>query len=135
MDCLFCKIVAGEIPSHTVYEDADTMAFLDIHPNNPGHSLVIPKRHSENLYDMDDHALAAVMRAVQKVARAIKAAVQADGVNIAMNNETAAGQVIFHPHMHVIPRFAEDGYKHWPQRTYKEGEAEEIAKKIRSALA
>src|SRR3989344_7621350 len=118
-DCIFCKIVRGEIPSQRIYEDADTFAFLDIHPVNPGHSLVVPKKHSENLYDMDDHVLAAVMRSVQKVARAVKSAVQADGVNLGMNNEEAAGQIIFHPHFHVIPRFKEDGYKHWGKRSYK----------------
>lgn len=133
-DCLFCKIIAGEIPSERVYEDADTLAFLDIHPNNPGHSLVIPKRHSENLYDMDDHSLAAVMRTAQKVAKAIRAAVAAEGINLAMNNESAAGQVIFHPHIHVIPRFKEDGYRHWPKKQYAEGEAAEIAAKIRAQL-
>ncbi len=133
--CLFCKLVEGEVPSMRVYEDEDTLAFLDIKPNNPGHTLVIPKKHSENLYDMDDHSLATVIRTVQKVAKAIKAAVGADGINLAMNNEPAAGQVIFHPHIHVIPRFKEDGYRHWPQRSYKEGEAAEIAEKIRACLS
>lgn len=134
-DCIFCKIARKEIPSETVYEDADTLAFLDIKPNNPGHTLVIPKKHSQNLYDMDDHSLAAVMRTAQKVAKAIKKAVAADGINLAMNNESAAGQVIFHPHIHVIPRFAEDGYRHWPQKSYKEGEAAAIAEKIRAAIS
>lgn len=133
--CIFCNIVAKKIPSFTVYEDEDTLAFLDIQPNNPGHTLVIPKVHSENLYDMSDHALAMTVRTAQKVARAVKLAMSADGINLAMNNESAAGQVIFHPHFHVIPRFKEDGYRHWPQKMYKEGEAEEIAEKIRSALA
>ncbi|HEY4511007.1 MAG TPA: HIT family protein [Candidatus Paceibacterota bacterium] len=134
-ECLFCKIIRGEIPSEKIYEDGDTFVFLDIHPNNPGHTLVIPKKHSENLYDIDDHSLAAVMRTVQKVARAIKTAVEADGINIAMNNESAAGQVIFHPHLHVIPRFKEDGYRHWPHKSYKEGEAAGIASKIRANLS
>ena len=134
-DCIFCKIVRGEIPSDKVYENEDTLAFLDIHPNNPGHTLVIPKVHSENLYDIDDHSLAAVMRTVQRVARAIKQAVGAGGINVAMNNEEAAGQVVFHPHLHVIPRFKEDGYSHWPKRSYAEGEAAAIAEKIRTALA
>lgn len=133
-DCIFCKIIRGDIPAHKVYEDADTLAFLDIKPNNPGHTLVIPKVHSQNLYDMSDHSLAAVMRTAQKVAVAIKKAVGADGINLAMNNESAAGQVVLHPHVHVIPRFAEDGYRHWPQKQYKEGEAEVIAAKIKAAL-
>ena len=133
-NCIFCKIVRGEIPDFRVYEDADTIAFFDIKPNNPGHTLVIPKKHSENLYDMDDHSLAAIMRTAQKIARAVKAAVQADGINLAMNNESAAGQIIFHPHLHIVPRFTEDGYRHWPQHSYKQGEAEEITQKIRTAL-
>ncbi len=133
--CVFCKIVAREIePPARLYEDTDTLAFLDIQPNNPGHTLVIPKKHLENLYEMDDHALAAVMRTAQKMARAIKAAVGADGINLAMNNESAAGQIVFHAHLHVIPRFREDGYRHWPQKSYKEGEAAEIASKIRTQL-
>ena len=78
--CVFCKIIAGEIPADKVYEDADTLAFLDIRPNSPGHTLVVPKKHSENLYDMDDHHLAAVMRTAQKVAIAVKKAVGAHGI-------------------------------------------------------
>ena len=133
-DCIFCKIVRSEIPSEKIYEDADTLAFLDILPSNPGHTLVIPKKHSENLYDIDDHSLAAVIRSAQKVAKAVKKAVGADGINLAMNNESAAGQIIFHPHFHVIPRFKEDGYKHWGKKPYKEGEAKAVSEKIRSAL-
>ncbi len=133
-DCVFCKIARGEIFSEKVYEDSDVLAFLDIAPNNPGHTLLIPKRHSENLYDMDDHSLAAVMRAAQKIALAVKEGARADGINLAMNNEEAAGQVIFHPHLHIIPRFKEDGYHHWPKITYKEGEAAEVAARIRAAM-
>lgn len=134
-NCIFCKIIGGEIPSDTVYGDADTLAFLDIKPNNPGHTLVVPKKHSENLYDIDDHSLAATIRTVQKVAIALKKATGAEGINIAMNNERAAGQIIFHPHFHVIPRFAEDGYRHRQEkRDYKEGEAAEVAQKIRTSL-
>lgn len=133
-DCIFCKIVAGKIPSDKVYEDVDTLAFLDIKPNNPGHTLVIPKKHSENIYNIDDRSLAATMRTVQRMAIALKKATAAEGINIAMNNEKVAGQIIFHPHFHVIPRFAEDGYRHWPKQDYKEGEAAEIAQKIRVAL-
>lgn len=133
-DCIFCKIVRGDVPSQRVYEDADTFAFLDIKPNNPGHTLIVPKKHSSNLYDIDDHSLAAVMRTAQKLARAVKSAVGAHGINVTMNNEPAAGQVVFHAHVHVIPRFADDGYRHWPQKSYKEGEAETVAQKIKAAL-
>lgn len=132
--CVFCKIIRGEISANKVYEDEDTLAFLDIKPNNPGHTLVIPKKHSENLYDMDDHHAAALMRTAQKIAVAVKKAMSADGINIAMNNEEAAGQIIFHPHMHVIPRFTEDGWSHSKRLQYKEGEAESVAQKIREAI-
>ncbi len=134
MNCLFCNIIAGGVPSYRVYEDDDTLAFLDIRPNHPGHTLVVPKEHSENLYDMSDHALTTTASTVRKVARAIKKGVGADGINIAMNNEKAAGQIIFHPHVHIIPRFESDGFKHWPQKEYKEGEAAAVAEKIKAAL-
>ncbi len=133
-NCIFCKIITGELPRFTIFEDQDTLAFLDIQPNNPGHTLVVPKKHSQNLYDIDDHSLAATIRTAQKVARAIKVAMGADGINLAMNNESAAGQIIFHPHFHVIPRFKEDGYRHWPQKKYAEGEAASVAEKIRAVL-
>lgn len=134
-DCLFCKIVRGEIPAERMYEDGETVAFLDIRPNNPGHTLVIPKEHAANIYEISEGSLCAVMRAAKRLAVAVKQGVSADGVNIAMNNDSAAGQVIFHAHVHVIPRFANDGYAHWPQRAYAEGEAAEVAAKIRAALS
>ena len=134
-DCLFCKIVARDgVPSYEVYEDADTYAFLDINPNNPGHTLVVPKAHYANLYDISDEALCSVMKAVRKIAPAIKKAVGATGINIAMNNERHAGQIINHAHLHIIPRFENDGYRHWPGHPYKDSEAEKVAGKIRAAL-
>ena len=133
-DCIFCKIIKKEIPSTPLYEDADTYAFLDIRPVNPGHALVVPKKHSRNLYEIDSLSLNAMMQIVQKLAIAIKKATGADGINIGMNNDSAAGQVIFHTHAHVIPRFESDGYKHWGHKAYKEGQVEEIAAKIRQTL-
>jgi histidine triad (HIT) family protein len=130
MDCLFCKIVGGEIPSVKVYEDDHTFAFLDIQPNNIGHTLVIPKDHSENIYTISEESFCNTMKTVRKVAIAIKKAVSADGINIAMNNEASAGQAVFHSHIHIIPRFKTDGYKHWPHVKYKDGEDKEIANKI-----
>lgn len=135
-DCLFCKIIAkGEVPSTEVYEDADTYAFLDINPNNPGHTLVVPKAHYTNLYDISDDALCAVMKTVRKIALSIKKAVGATGVNIAMNNERDAGQIIDHAHIHIIPRFKDDGFRHWPGTPYKDGEIEKVARKIRAELS
>jgi len=131
-DCIFCGIVAGKIPAQVVYENANSIAFLDIKPNNPGHTLVIPKEHTENIYTMQEKTACEIIKSVKHLAPIIKKAVEADGINIAMNNERAAGQVIFHAHVHIIPRFNEDGLKHWRTIGYKSGEAETIAEKIRS---
>jgi histidine triad (HIT) family protein len=133
-DCLFCKIIKGEIPSNRIYEDEDVYAFLDITPNNAGHTLVVPKIHQKNIYEMDEVAVSNVFIAVRKLAIAIKKAVGADGINIAMNNDTDAGQVIFHAHVHVIPRYKKDGFKHWKGEEYEEGKAKEVEEKIKDAL-
>ena len=134
-DCLFCKIIKEDIPSAKIYEDNETFAFLDINPVNPGHTLVVPKKHSHNLFDMGDAELCAVMKTTKKLAGAIKSALSADGINIEMNNDPAAGQIIFHAHLHIVPRFAGDGFKHWPGTPYKDGEDTTVAKKIKEQLA
>lgn len=133
-DCLFCKIIEEDIPSAKVYEDKDTFAFLDIKPVNPGHTLVVPKKHFHNLFDIEDAELCAVMKTTKKLARAIKKALSADGINIEMNNDPAAGQLIFHAHLHIVPRFQGDGFKHWPGTSYKDGEDIIIAEKIKEQL-
>lgn len=134
MDCIFCKIVAGEISSYTVYEDAHTLAFLDIHPVNAGHTLVIPKRHSQTIFDIAPEDWAAVAETARNIAIALEQGLAADGVNLRMNNREHAGQDVYHPHVHVIPRFRGDGLAQWPQRAYKEGEAEATLEKIRRAI-
>ncbi|MCT8998539.1 HIT family protein [Chelativorans intermedius] len=101
----FAKILRGELPAHKVYEDGDTLAFMDIMPRGDGHCLVIPKRPARNILDVDHESLAALMRTVQKVARAVMRAFDADGVTIQQFNEPAGGQVVFHLHVHVLPRF------------------------------
>jgi histidine triad (HIT) family protein len=133
-DCIFCKIIKGEIPSHKVYEDEHNLAFLDIRPNNHGHTLVIPKDHFENIYTLPDETLARLSLAVKKVAIAVKHGMDADGINVIMNNETDAGQIIFHAHFHIIPRLKNDGFKHWPQGEYLEGEADAVSEKIKVSL-
>lgn len=133
-DCVFCKIIRGELPSYKVYEDDTTLAFLDIHPVSPGHTLVAPKRHSHNIFDIAPEDWLAVSETVRALAIAIEKALAADGVNIAMNNREHAGQVVDHPHVHIIPRFKGDGLKLMPQRTYSDGEAEPVAEKIRALL-
>ena len=104
-DCLFCKIINGEMPSHKVYEDEDILAFLDINPVNPGHTLVVPKKHYENLYETPDEALAKLMAVVRKLAVSIRSGLNADGTNIEMHNDEISGQLISHTHIHIIPRF------------------------------
>ena len=129
-DCIFCKIVKGEIPASIIYEDENTLAFLDIAPIKPGHALVLTKRHSETLLHMDDRDIALLMRSVHKCADAIKKATKAEGLNILMNNFKAAGQVIPHAHIHIIPRHKGDGLSQWPSGKYDDGEME----KIRNAI-
>ena len=134
MDCIFCQIVAGELPSSKIYEDDELLAFLDIHPVNTGHILLIPKTHSENLLDTPDEVLAK-MSAVSKIlARAAVAATKAGGFNLSTNNGRAAGQDVLHLHFHIIPRHSHDGHKAWSHRDYQEGERERVAEEIKKHL-
>ncbi|KKU81894.1 MAG: Histidine triad (HIT) protein [Parcubacteria group bacterium GW2011_GWA1_47_8] len=134
-DCLFCKIIAGKIPSQKVYEDDTVLAFLDIHPVNVGHTLIIPKAHHANLYETPDETLAHMTTVAKKISIAVKSALGADGINIEMNNEPDAGQVILHSHLHIIPRFQGDGFTYWHgARGYNEGEADGVAQKIKMHL-
>lgn len=131
---LFEKIVAGEIPCTKVYEDADTFAFLDINPNALGHTLVIPKMPYKNIHELSEEAAGAVIRTVKKVATAISRALATDGIKIIMNNGSASGQVIFHAHFHVIPRYDGDKFRSGEHLKYEAGQAEGIAAKIRSEI-
>lgn len=107
--CLFCRIVKGEIPAQKVYEDTETLAFLDINPRNPGHTLVIPKKHIETLMELPDRDIAAYFAAVKRVAVQVKEGTNAHGLSICQNNGSAAGQVVAHLHFHLIPRFLNEG--------------------------
>jgi histidine triad (HIT) family protein len=133
-DCIFCKITAGEIPSYNVYETNETLAFLDIHPVVYGHTLVIPKTHATNIFDITPESWADVAESVRIVASAVESALDAHGINIMMNNREHAGQVVDHPHVHIIPRFKGDGLTQWPHGTYQEGEAASVQEKIRIGL-
>ena len=133
-DTNFDKIIRREISADIVYEDDATIAFLDIRPNNPGHTLVVPKKQVINIFDADDETLAALMRTIRKIAPAIRDAVGADGLNINSNHGKGAGQLIFRLHFHIIPRFANDGYTFWPQKEYAPGEMQQVAEKIRSKI-
>ncbi|MEI6490470.1 MAG: HIT family protein [bacterium] len=133
-DCIFCKIAAGEVPATKIYEDAEVLAFMNLHPTNKGQVLVIPKDHVENIYGLSEEMAARMMLVVKKLAIAVKNGVDADGVNLIMNNEEAAGQQIFHAHMHIIPRFNDDGLKSWPASDYLEGEIEEWGEKVKKEI-
>ena len=133
-DCLFCKIVRGEIPSSKLYETENVLAFLDIAPVHKGHALVVPKKHFMDILDIDEKDLAEVAKAVKKVALAVKKATNADGLTVTSNNKKSAGQVVMHYHIHIIPRFENDGLKLWPQGKYEENEMDEYKKKIEAFL-
>ncbi len=134
IDCIFCKIVAGEVPADKVYEDENVVAFLDIAPVNKGHTLLIPKAHSVDLLDMPPESLQALMAVLPHVARGVLAGSGAPAFNVGLNNGGAAGQVVMHTHFHIMPRFADDGYKLWGHKDYQPGEAKELAEQIRQAL-
>ena len=132
---IFAKILRGEIPSTRVYEDDAVVAFMDVMPQADGHTLVVPKAASRNLLDADTATLARLMTVVQKVARAVKTAFNADGVTVIQFNEPAAGQTVFHLHVHVIPRFDGIALKPHSGQMEKPEVLAENAEKIRKALA
>ena len=107
-DCIFCKIVKGEIPCFTIYDDAKVLAFADINPINTGHTLVIPKIHAENIWEIEEDELAAVHRASRRIAGAMKTALQSDGIAFLQLNGRAVNQLVMHYHLHLIPRKADD---------------------------
>lgn len=132
-ECLFCKIIAGEIPSTAVYEDDDFKAILDVNPAARGHVIIIPKRHASNIYELEDEDAAKVFPIARRIASALQKTYGCDGVNILQNNGEAAGQTVFHLHVHVVPRYYGDSV----QIKWKPGDtpdlnevAEEIKKNI-----
>jgi histidine triad (HIT) family protein len=135
-DCVFCKIVAGEIPSTKVYEDDDVLAFMDIAPIVRGHVLVIPRKHYNPITDTPDETLAKIIAVVKKVAKAQVGSLHADAINVTQANGRLAGQVIDHVHFHVIPRFNDDEHSwNMPQGRYDDDkEAAELAESIKKGL-
>lgn len=134
-DCIFCKIAGGQIPSCTVYEDEDFRVILDIAPAAKGHALILPKEHYDNLFELPEELGAKVLKVAAKVCDAQKKALSCDGVNLLQNNGTAAGQSVFHFHMHLIPRWDEDGVMiPWESLSYEEGEAAKVCDAIKEAL-
>ncbi|MEM4248507.1 MAG: HIT family protein [Candidatus Nanoarchaeia archaeon] len=129
-DCIFCKIINNEMPAQKIYENDKVLAFLDIHPCNYGHTLVVPKNHYKDLLDTPKEIVAELMSAVQKIAPAVVKGSNAQGFNLGLNNGSAAGQIIFHAHFHIIPRFAGDGLIQWGHKEYAEGGMEKIKNEI-----
>ncbi|MDP4012555.1 MAG: HIT family protein [Candidatus Nanoarchaeia archaeon] len=129
-DCIFCKIIKGEIPCNKIYEDKDTLAFLDINPVNPGHVLVIPKEHYKLMHDVPDETLSKVFIKSKDLMTTIKKATKADYVAVSI-----VGLDVPHFHVHLVPRYFNDGMAaFWPTKKYNEGEAEKLAIKIKSLL-
>jgi len=136
-DCIFCKIVAGEIPCHKVYEDEATLAFADIAPLSEGHCLVIPKSHSGNLFDIPESDLAAVSRAVKKIGNALQKALGQPGLTILQLNGRGANQVVMHYHTHLIPRDRDkDGLDKldWESSPGEQNRIKSVAEKIKAAI-
>ncbi|MCA1926815.1 MAG: HIT family protein [Calditerrivibrio sp.] len=132
MDCIFCKIVEGVIPSAKIYEDSYFIAILDIRPINYGHTLLIPKEHHRNVLDVPDHLAEKVYPLVRKISLAIKKGLSADGLNIIQNVEQHGGQEVFHSHIHIIPRFKDDNLKFTPRNLSYE--SDDVKNKIISNI-
>jgi histidine triad (HIT) family protein len=134
-DCVFCKLVAGQIPASVVYEDAATLAFMDLGQVNPGHMLVASKAHAANVYELDDAQAGAVFRTAARVARAVRAAFDPPGLSIYQANGTPAGQTVFHFHLHVLPRHERDGMQLvWPVKNPPRETLEAYCAQIRARL-
>jgi histidine triad (HIT) family protein len=136
VDCVFCKIRDGQIPSTRVFEDDRTIAFMDINPLNDGHTLVVPRAHAATLFDADEADLGAAIVTAKRVASAIREALRPDGLNLLQANGAAAFQSVPHFHFHLVPRFTGDGKGFdWPMVAGDRGRIQAAAEKIRKALA
>ncbi|HEY4506393.1 MAG TPA: HIT family protein [Candidatus Paceibacterota bacterium] len=135
-DCIFCKIVKKDIPAEIVYENENYLAFMDIKPINQGHVVLVPKEHSRTFLDFVGLASknGELVEVLQKIGGAVKNGTGANGLNISTNIERAGGQIIFHTHFHIIPRFDNDGLVHWPHKEGAEKNFAQIASQIRANL-
>jgi len=133
-DCVFCRIVAGQIPSTRVFEDEHTLAFMDLGQVNPGHVLVAVKKHAASIFELEEVQAGAVARATVRIARALKKSFDPEGLSVYQANGKAAGQTVFHYHVHLLPRHAGDGMElTWPVKNPPREKLEEYAAKIRAA--
>jgi histidine triad (HIT) family protein len=134
-DCIFCKIISKKAAAVIVFEDSNSIAFLDIHPLNPGHTLVVPKKHYPSMVEMPSEEVGRVFVSVAKVMKGVMKASKADGINIGQSNGRAASQEVFHMHVHVIPRYIHELPGGFPERkTASDADLEQIGKKIKSAI-
>ncbi|AMM40103.1 HIT family hydrolase, diadenosine tetraphosphate hydrolase [Candidatus Desulfofervidus auxilii] len=135
-DCIFCKIIQGEIPATKVYEDEKVLAFMDINPLNDGHTLIVPKRHAETIFEIDPQDLIATIKVAQKLAIAIKKALDSDGMIVVQLNNKAAGQMVPHLHIHLIPRWENDGLQigKWEMKPGDMEKIKDIAEKIKKEV-
>lgn len=133
-DCIFCKIVKGEIPCHKIYEDDEVLAFLDISPVNPGHTLVIPQKHYANLLQLPEAEAQLLIAKIKKIAPAVISGAGAEAFNLNLNNGKISGQEVAHVHWHIVPRFEGDGRQLWRGQPYGAGEAEVIVEKIKNLI-
>ncbi len=125
--CIFCKIANGEIPSATLYEDEEFRVILDLNPASKGHALILPKKHAADFFDLPDETAGRAIILAKKIASVLKAGLHADGINVVQNNGEAAGQTVFHYHMHLIPRYQGDTVNvNWIPGTLTEEDKKEI---------
>ena len=130
-NCIFCKLANGEIPTATLYEDEDFRVILDANPASKGHALILPKEHYENLYELSDELAAKILVLAKKTIIKLTDVLECDGYNVVQNNGEIAGQTVFHFHMHLIPRYREDGQKiGWKPQEVSAEELEEIKNQI-----
>ena len=134
MDCIFCKIIAGDIPSYKVYENEHVLAFFDILPISPGHTIVAPKSHEADVEALSDEEFSAMAMAVKKIGKAMIDGLGVKGYSVFLDNKSAANQHVPHAHFHVVPRAEGDGLERWPQSGYGEGEAEHCLKQVTEHL-
>lgn len=130
-DCIFCKIANGEIPSRTIYEDEQFRVILDLSPAAKGHALILPKEHADNLFELPEDVACNAMRVAKKVSAILKEKLHADGLNLVQNNGEVAGQTVMHFHLHMIPRYKEDGQKiNWVPQEVEASVLDDVCKQI-----
>ena len=134
-DCIFCKLANGVFPTNSIYEDENFNVILDVSPANRGHALILPKQHFDNIFEIDDETASKIMPLAKKIATAVKKVTGCDGVNVQQNNGTAAGQSVFHLHVHISPRFDDDKFKLvWDPKSFSDEELAATAEELRAEI-